>query len=191
MQTSLVLTVIGEDMPGLVESLSQVIADHDGNWVESSMARLEGKFAGIVRVTIEQDRVRGLAASLDALAAQGLKVTTEQSEFDTVDSRVRIMKLELVGGDRSGIVHDVSHALAQRQVNVEDLRTECANAPMSGKQLFKASARLRVPPGVDVDELRQALERIAGDLIVDIALGDVAPSDAPPSDATEGASGSE
>ena len=31
MPTSLVLTVLGEDRPGLVESLASIIAAHDGN----------------------------------------------------------------------------------------------------------------------------------------------------------------
>ena len=50
MSVSLVLTVIGPDRPGLVEALSQSIASHDGNWLESRMAKLSGQFAGIVRV---------------------------------------------------------------------------------------------------------------------------------------------
>ena len=46
--TFLVLTVIGDDRPGLVEQLAAAISEHRGNWLESSMAHLAGKFAGIV-----------------------------------------------------------------------------------------------------------------------------------------------
>jgi len=53
---SLVLTVIGPDRPGLVESLSQAIAQQEGNWLESRMARMAGQFAGILRVNIEEER---------------------------------------------------------------------------------------------------------------------------------------
>ena len=48
--TDLVLTLIGPDRPGLVEAVAEVVAAHGGNWLESRMARLAGKFAGILRI---------------------------------------------------------------------------------------------------------------------------------------------
>ncbi len=50
--TFLVLTVIGDDRPGLVGELSAAISSHQGNWLESSMSHLAGKFAGIVKVAV-------------------------------------------------------------------------------------------------------------------------------------------
>ncbi len=50
MDANLVLTVIAEDKPGLVESLASIISEHSGNWVDSAMSRLGGEFAGIQRV---------------------------------------------------------------------------------------------------------------------------------------------
>ncbi len=47
MATYLVLTIIGEDRPGIVELLAKIISDHSGNWLESSMSQLAGKFAGV------------------------------------------------------------------------------------------------------------------------------------------------
>ena len=78
--------------------------------------------------------------------------------------------LELIGSDRPGIIRKISHALAERRVNVEELRTECDGAPWSGDTLFKASAELRVPTNLDLDDLRADLEEIAHDLMVDIKL---------------------
>ena len=49
---SLILTVIGDDRPGLVEQLATAISSHHGNWLESSMSHLSGKFAGIVCLSI-------------------------------------------------------------------------------------------------------------------------------------------
>ena len=55
MTTYLVLTAIGEDKPGLVESLVRIISDNSGNWLESSMSQLAGKFAGILRVSVNDN----------------------------------------------------------------------------------------------------------------------------------------
>ena len=55
-------------------------------------------------------------------------------------------------------------------MNVEELQTECVAAPESGQPLFRATAQLRLPAGVDEASLRTALEAVAADLMVDIEL---------------------
>jgi glycine cleavage system regulatory protein len=85
----------------------------------------------------------------------------------------RFSTLEIVGQDRPGIVRQISRALARFGVNVEELQTECASAAMSGETLFTAHARLNIPDACDTATLRQELEKIAADLIVDISLADL------------------
>jgi glycine cleavage system regulatory protein len=171
--TSLVLTVIGEDRPGLVESLAEVVAAHEGNWLESRMSRMAGKFAGIVRADVPAERAGDLAEALDALETRGLRVVVEESTVAEAAAGFKDLRLELVGNDHPGIVRDVSRALAQRGINVEELSTECTSAPMSGEPLFKATADLRIPADLCVDELRATLEELAQDLMVDITLAQV------------------
>ena len=128
--TFLVLTVIGDDRPGLVGELSAAIAAHQGNWLESSMSHLAGKFAGIVKVAVPAAQAEALKAALGKLAA--LKVTAESSAEKSVPAGRRL-KLALVGHDRIGIVREVSQVLAKHSVNVEKLETHTASAPMSVK----------------------------------------------------------
>ena len=49
---TLVLTVIGDDRPGLVSALSACLSGHEAVWQRSQMSRLAGKFAGIVEVVV-------------------------------------------------------------------------------------------------------------------------------------------
>lgn len=170
MQPPLVLTVIGADRPGLVEKLAQAIATHGGNWLESRMCRLGGQFAGIVRIFVPADRRAALTTALDRLGPQGLEVAVYADDGSPLAAGPTLAHLELVGQDRPGIVRQVAAALAARGVNVEDLATECASAPMSGETLFKATARLRLPEDCDLAGLQQDLERIAADLLVEIHL---------------------
>jgi glycine cleavage system regulatory protein len=164
----LVLTAIGDDRPGLVEVLARAVAAHDGNWLESRMAHLAGKFAGILRVRVPAERVEALEQELKGLESQGLRVVFERGA--TQEEAYRPVRLELVGADRPGIVRDVSMALARRRVNVEELITECTEAPMAGQPLFKATARLHLPADVSVDDVREGLEAIAHDIMVDFTL---------------------
>lgn len=169
MNAALVLTVIGPDRPGLVEALAQTVASHGANWLESRLAHLSGHFAGMVRVSVPSDRAEELAAALGAL--EDLRVLVETAG-STRESDDRALVLELLGQDRPGIVREVSSALAARGVNVEELETSCSPAPMSGETLFRARARLRLPRDTPEGELREALEKLGDELMVDVQFDD-------------------
>jgi glycine cleavage system regulatory protein len=168
MRETLVLTVLGPDRTGLVEALADRIAAVGGNWEASHMARLAGEFAGILLVTVERARVEELVGALRALDARGLAVTARPTAAPAAPPGGRV-RLELTGDDRPGIVRDVSRVLAERGVNVEELESEVVSAPMSGEPLFRARARLRVPPALALADLRAGLEALAGELMVDLA----------------------
>ena len=171
----LVLTVIGDDRPGLVGELSALISAHQGNWLESSMSRLGGKFAGIVKVDIARARAATLQAGLEGLS--GLKATAEISAPETPDAPAagRRMQLSLVGHDRIGIVREVTQTLARHAVNVEKLVTFISSAAMSAESLFNAQADLLVAADLDQRALIAELERISDDLMVDLTIGEDQP----------------
>jgi glycine cleavage system regulatory protein len=167
------MTVIGEDRPGLVESVADLVASHGGNWLESRMSRLGGQFAGILRVEVEAEKEQALIADLKGLSSRGLAVVihSDRPEGEPPAGRVRV--LEIVGQDRPGIVREISRVLVGYGVNVEELQTECASAAMTGEALFKARAKVRVPEAADVGGIRRNLEKIASDLIVDISFAEL------------------
>ncbi len=169
MHASLVLTLIGADRPGLVETVARVVADHHGNWVESRMARLAGRFAGVLRVDLPREHLPSLREALGRLKSDGLTVIAEDATGEA-EPGGQAFVLELLGHDRPGIVRDVAHALAARQVNVITLETEMFSAAMSGERLFKVTAHLRAPAGLHVDELRRSLDAVAAELHADLRL---------------------
>ena len=170
MRCTLVLTVIGPDRPGLVEALSKTIADHDANWLESRMARLAGKFAGVLCIDAPKDQGQPLAEALNNLRGAGLTITIESSDGPISPSTTQPLILNLIGHDRPGIVRDVSRALAQRSVNVVEFHTQVVSAAMTGDPLFKATAQLLAPTETNLDELRDALDQLANDLALDLTL---------------------
>ncbi len=169
MSTFLVLTIIGEDRPGLVESLSDTVAAHGGNWLESRMAHLAGRFAGILRVSVEEGRAEDLRRDLAALQSRGLSVVVERGAAKPPAPAARL-RLEILGADHPGIIRDIARALAERGINVEELETESVSAPMSGEMMFRASAELQAASDFAVEELRAKLEELANDLVIDVTL---------------------
>ena len=166
----LVLTLIGPDRPGIVEAIAEPIARHGGNWLESRMAHLAGKFAGILRIEVPSGQEAALTAALSALDADGLKLTVEAGPAPAAEAGSRTFLLELMGLDRPGIVREISHALAERGVNIEELITDRTTAAMSGELLFRSRARVSIPPRTDPEGLRERLEQLAGDLMVQVTL---------------------
>ncbi len=173
---NLVLTVIGQDRPGLVSALSDAVAAHGGSWDQSRMAHLGGKFAGIVLIGLPDDSVESLQAALRGLRDDGLlEVTMTPAGQAAQVADGRRLVLDLVGADRPGIVREVSRALAAAGVGIEELQTATREAPMAGGLLFEVQAVLEVPAAVAEDDLRRELEQIAQEFMVDIALEDDTP----------------
>jgi glycine cleavage system regulatory protein len=167
------LTCVGDDRPGLVSALSAPISEHGASWERSPMARLAGKVGGVLLVEVADDRADVLVADLTALADIGLQVTLERTDQPTERASVRL-GLELIGADHPGIVAEISAALAAQHIGFEELQTDVREAPMAGGMLFEAQAVLEAPPSLDVDDLRDRLEAIADELMVQIKLSDVA-----------------
>ncbi len=161
----LVLTAIGDDRRGLVSALSGAVADHGGNWIEGQMARLAGKFAGIVLVDIP-DAAR--EAFTDAVGHLGvLDVTVTPADADERPTG-EVLHVEITGNDRPGIVREVSSALAALGVSIEAMNTLTYDAPMGDGKLFGTDALLVLPEGVTPDAVRAALEGITAELMVDV-----------------------
>jgi glycine cleavage system regulatory protein len=126
MNTSLVITVIGPDRPGLVSRLSDVAQRFGANWEESRMASLAGQFAGMVHFEVPGEKAEALAGAFRALEEAGLQIL--------------------------------------------------ASAAMSGDDLFKVKALLAVPAGVGNPALRQALEALANEMMVDLEAAESLPA---------------
>lgn len=169
MQTTIIVSVIGPDRPGLIEQLSSVIVAASGNWEGSRMIRLAGQFSGMVQVVIAEEALPAFHEALAVLEQSGLQTRVHHAgENETTPKSGTALSLEVVGQDRQGIVSAISGTLARLGVNVIELATDCIQAPWSGERLFKTEAGLVLPAGLDADILRQEVEAIAPDLMVEV-----------------------
>ncbi len=170
MDTSYIITFIGDDRPGLVEELSRVIENNRGNWHESRLSQLGGKFAGLILVSLPAAYSTALEAELRNLSASGLSVRVTPTAQATIGDRGRAITLTVIGPDRLGIVKEISHALAQRRINVVEMDTHVDSAPMSAEMIFRARIDAEVPEDTDLDDLHDSLEEIANHMTLEIDL---------------------
>lgn len=172
MKTYLVITVTCPDRPGIVERITEIVADFSANWEESRMARLGGDFAGIVKIGVAEEKTEALSDALRSLADEQMVVTVKVAQPAAAEplDGYGLYELQLTGADHEGIVHAVSRYLVDQGINVESMTTEVGPAPMSASPLFRMEAQIKVPPQLSLDQLHASLDRIGEDHGVDIEV---------------------
>lgn len=166
--TSLVVTVIGRDRPGIVRMISDSLQGLAVNWADSRMTHYADQFAGVVHLQVSPEQIEQVTANLQRLETEGLILQWARSDAPPVPAGNRMLRLELSGPDRPGIVRELSVGLAERGVSIEDLHTEIN--PVNGQSHFKVRALLVVPQALSDDTLRKVLEGLASEMMMDIGL---------------------
>jgi len=162
----IVISCIGPDKKGIVESLSNVINRYNGNWQTSSLHHLSGFFAGVIEITVNDEHSSQLITALHNI--KDLHCQVELAKPDNIRATTNLI-LELTANDRSGIVQEVSSVIHQQQGNLIKLVSSQYSAPHTGQLMFKAKVQISINEK-NIDSLISALENIADDLMVDISF---------------------
>ncbi|MDM3872633.1 ACT domain-containing protein [Porticoccus sp. W117] len=168
MSKKLILTISASDQTGLLNQVADAVSQAGGNWLESSMSHLAGKFAGIALVEIDPAKQSQLTDSLNALRESGLQILVEQDYDTPADTEQRLLEVEVVAHDRKGIVRELTALLSKLKVNIESLHTNRTVAAMSSEHLFEASAVVGLPVSLDDEDFRKHLETLSDDLMVEL-----------------------
>ena len=119
-------------------------------------------------VTASEERIEELRESLSEFHFASFDVHTRLSEVSEPEETSAIpCAITVLGADHMGIIHQISRYLAEQGLNLETVTTEVVAAPMSGSPLFTMSAVVKVPPQLEVGDLREALEFIGDEMGVD------------------------
>ena len=161
----LILTVMADDKPGIVEGLSDVIAQHQANWLDSRLAHMAGKFAGIIKVSTSQGQVEALTQALQQLHSRGIIVECAIGNEQT--NQEQVFAVEITGHDRQGIVKEVTACLANLQVNILDFHSSCYAAAMSSEMMFTAKLHIQLANNSNSEQLEAALEALSSELVID------------------------
>ncbi len=172
MSADIVFTLTGPDRVGLVEEVTGAFVELGGNVESSRMARLGGEFAILMLVTLPDEHIAKIEASLSALTSAGYKITTSRTGRDAAVEHTGWprYRVEVRGADHEGIIHDIAHGLSASAINVESMDTETTPAPVSGTPLFSLRAIVAVPPSLSPEGWRAELEHAASQANVDVTV---------------------
>jgi glycine cleavage system transcriptional repressor len=172
MPSTFVLTLTGPDRIGIVDRVTGLLLARGGNVETSRMARLGGEFAVLMLVAMPGDSFAGLERELEALAAEGYKVTATPSRGPTAGAHVGWLphRIEVAGADHEGIIHEVAHYLSGLGITIESADSETTRAPVSGSPLFSMTAEVLVPPGLAGSGWESGLDAVASRLNLEIRV---------------------
>lgn len=161
---AMVLSVVGKDKPGLIEQIAKCVNDADGNWLKSSFCHLSGHFAGFVEVMLPQQNHNTLVQACHTLSS--LQITLVPAAVDDANKH-QVLEIIVTGNDRKGIISDISHKLTNLNVSIKEMDTKCDAAPNWGSPIFTAEMTLACDESMDIDDVKEALEQITDDLVVE------------------------
>lgn len=172
MDSQLVISAIGKDRPGIVDEVSAFILAHDCNVEDSRMAALSGDFALIMLICGAEQAIKTLAEHLGELESKSS--LTIVSRCAGGPAAVRTVSsvpynLKAVGKDHTGIVHNIAHALAGMNINVEAADTSTSHIG-ENTPIFSMHMKLTVPADLEAEQIRSQLAKLGQELNVEITI---------------------
>lgn len=168
----LVFSLVGPDRTGLVDRLTEAIANHGGNLEDSRMSVLGGEFAVMVLVSVPSERSASLEGAMHNTASDlGMQVLCRKTTHGKrVQSGGESYTVSVRGMDHEGIVHDVVHVLATQGISVESLESRTSPGPFTGASVFSMDLRVLAPAAVSLVDIRSRLADVADRLNVDVEV---------------------
>ena len=167
----LILTAVGPDRVGLVEKISQFIAQHGCNIEDSKMAVFCGEFALIILISGESGTLFKVANDYRELEiATGLAISIKTPAARKPPESYIPYTLTASCMDHPGIVYQISAILSSFGINIKSMETKTYAAPVSGAPIFRLEAVISVPSEINIDSLRERFAEIRKQENIDIDL---------------------
>ncbi len=170
-----ILSAIGQDRPGLVAELANLVYEAEANLEDSRMTILGTDFAVILLASSDTpgcaDRVAQGAKRLER--DHGLTILIRSLEGGPRPGipapGFQLWEVQADGEDRAGIVAGICGCLARHGVNIVDLQTRSRPGP-GGSPYYEMRMRAEVPEQLDAETLRHALDAEADRLVIGVSL---------------------
>ncbi len=164
-----IIVAIGEDKPGIVAKVTEVLFKNSFNIEDSSMTRLNNEFT--IMLIVKGDKsLEHLKQEFSQLEKEGLTIIIKEVSEDVINKprkKLPIFNIAVYGSDKPGIVYKVSKLLADKGINISDLRTEKVNS------LYIMFIESEFPEEVDILEFNREVEKLKQELDVDIEIENV------------------
>ena len=149
----IIITAIGKDRPGLVNKITSIISNNNGNIENSKMIKIDDQFAIIINFTLSGD-TSNIESELDLIKKLSFftKKTGKSESLNKIDKNYLIK-----GADDQGIIDTISNYFRDNEINITEINTFVESAPTTGSPLFNME--------ISIESNTDRLEKIKLDLL--------------------------
>lgn len=169
MNQSLVITAIGEDRPGIVNELTEVLHSASLNVEDSRMSILGGEFAIILLVSGNKVSVDSILQQKDDMQNKlGLNLLIKPTTSSTVKNDQISYKINVEGMDNPGIVHKLARYLSQHGINIVNMQTSSGHAAHTGSPVFTVNMLVDIPASKDMGQVQDEFSKLCDEMSMDV-----------------------
>ena len=168
---NLVISVLGQDHPGIIDQLASAILACQCSIQDSRMTVLGGEFALIQLVSGSNSDINNLELQLPALADKlKLSISCRQTQSRSATSDKLPYHVEVIAMDHPGIVQTVAAFFSARGINIEEMNTGSYAAAHTGTPMFSLQMSVAIPSTASVSSIKHEFADFCDELNLDGAL---------------------
>lgn len=165
----LLMTFIGPARDGVFASVSELVLERGGRWLDSHVRRLNGHFTGSALIEVPEERVHDVTHALENLP--GLHAVVMRTERIPVPEHIEL-RIDLFGPDSELMIQELVRTLAGLGCVLEEMSTYHDVDVDSGEPWFGATCRVQLRSESSLDEIRSVLESFGKRTGVEIGIGE-------------------
>lgn len=170
-ENQIVITLMGRDHPGLLNTLAKTITEHSCNIVDSRLSVLGGSLAAIMMISGSWDMIAKLENALRTSAKElNIEMQTQHLGARATPNDLIPYRVQVVAMDHPGIVHEIASFFSDQQVNIESMETDSYAAPHTGTQMFTLVMTVSIPSSVQLAHLRDEFYEFCDDQNLDAMI---------------------
>jgi len=170
MKIFMMLNLVGDDRPGIVDQVSAILLGHDANIEDSRMAALGGCFGIMALFSCDDGKKEAVRTELENMRNNGFAIHLRDAKDPSLlpVEGVYPLGVEIEAMDNPGIVKEVVHILHHHQVNILSLDTQVTPAPYSGVPLFHLSLDAEVRNETTVAAVKADVKKLGVKMGLDL-----------------------
>jgi glycine cleavage system transcriptional repressor len=170
MSQLIVLSAIWSDRTGVVQDITEVILNCDGNIEESRMTTLGSEFAMLLLVSGSWHTLNRLEKGLQKLDDENLTFSIRKTGERQIKENRMPYAVDVVSLDHQGIVYNLANFFASHDIEIADVATRSYAAAHTGAQMFSVQMAVNVPSSIHIAQLREEFLELSDRLNLDAII---------------------
>lgn len=171
MDKYLIVTILGAHDSTLINEICRQVADCDCSISDSRMHVLGTEFAAMISLSGNWGAIAKIESSLKTLGKHyDINIQMRRTESPKTMGKGLPFSIQVVGQDRSRVIHKISEFFIQQQIGIYELETQTYVPNNTETIMFILTMNILVNLDIDIAELRENFMVLCDDLNLDALI---------------------